>query len=98
LPTFKEQQESLVKSQHTLAVWEFLYAHLDDNYISKDGRNVEKALRVPECLIDIIPEDTIDEILTSISADQISVLRSKIEAIQNQELVILDKEDNDGKK
>ena len=92
MPTFKEQQESLVKTQHMLAIWEFLYAHLDDNYISKDGRNVEKALRVPGCTVDRVSEETIDEILTSISVDCISKLRAQVEAIENQELVVLDKE------
>ena len=98
MPTFKEQQESLVKAQHTLAVWEFLFAQLDDSFISKDGRTVEKGLRVPGCMVDMASEDTIDEVLTSIGAEKISVLKQQIYDIENQELVVLGKEDADGEK
>lgn len=96
MPTFKEQQDSLVKAQHELAVWEFLYAHLDEHYISKDGRVVEKGLRVPGCLIPMVPEETIDEVLTAIGAEKVSLLRARVEEIENQELVVIDKEDTDG--
>ena len=95
MPTLREQQEALVKTQHLLAIWEFLFAHLDDNYISKDGRNVEKALRVPGCLIDLVSEETIDEVLTSINVDCISKLKAQVEAMENQELVVLDKEETE---
>jgi len=93
LPTFKEQQEALVRAQHELAIWEFLYAHLDDHYISKDGRVVEKGLRVPGCLVPMVPEDTIDEVLTTIGAEKVSLLRARVEEIENQELVVINKED-----
>lgn len=95
--TFKEQQKALVHAQHRLAVWEFLYAHLDDNYIKKDGRGVGKALRVPGCMEDMVPEETIDEILVSISAEKILVLQKQVNDIENTELVVLDKDDIDGK-
>ena len=96
MPTFKEQQEALVKAQHELAVWEFIYAHLDEHYISRDGRVVEKGLLVPGCLVGMVPEDTIDEILTAIGEEKVSSLRARVEEIENQELVVLDKEDTDG--
>lgn len=91
MPTFKEQQQALVQAQHELAVWEFLYSHLDDNYISKDGRTVERGLRVPGCLVDLVSEDTIDGILTNIGEEKIAKLRARIEEIENQELVIMEK-------
>lgn len=93
MPTFKQQQAALVKAQHELAVWEFLYFHLDENYISKDGRVVEKGLRVPGCLVELVPEDTIDEILSLIGTEMVAELKATVEEIENQELVVLDKED-----
>ena len=92
MPTFKEQQEALVRAQHELAVWEFLYAHLDEHYISKDGRAVEKGLKVPGCLVPMVQEDTIDDVLTAIGEEKVSLLRVRVEEIENQELVVLDKE------
>lgn len=86
MTTFKEQQKKLTDSQHKLAVWEFLYAHLDANYISKDGRTVEKALRVPDCLVELVSEDAIEDILRFISDGQITKFRSDIAAIENQVL------------
>ena len=86
MATFKEQQEKLTHSQHVLAVWEFIYSYLDTNYISKDGRNVEKALRVLDCLVELVPEDTIEEVLQFISEGPISEYRKRIDAIQNQEI------------
>ena len=94
MSTFKEQQQLLVRNQHLLAVWEFIYDHVDTHYISKDGRTVEKALRVPECLVDVVSEDTIEEVLQSISVGPIAALREGIKAIEDQEVVILDKDNN----
>lgn len=93
MPTFKEQQEALVKAQHELAIWEFLYFHLDSNYISKDGRTVEKGLKVPGCLVELVPEDAIDEVLGLIGTEMIANLKTAVEEIENQELVVIDKED-----
>ena len=95
MPTFKEQQQALIKHQHLLAIWEYVYEHLDDNYISKDGREVEKGLRAPGCLVDLVPEDVIDEVLMSISAGPIEELKKRVDNIQNQELVIMEKDDTD---
>lgn len=86
MATFKEQQEKLTEYQHRLAVWEFLYHHLDTNYVSKDGRGVEKALRVPDCLVDVVPEDAIEDILQFIGSGPVADFREKIESIQNQEI------------
>lgn len=90
--TFKEQQKKLTDSQHKLAVWEFLYAHLDTNYISKDGRTVEKALRVPDCLVELVPEDAIEDILRFISDGPITEFRDAITDIENQVLDLGDTE------
>lgn len=89
MPTFKEQQEALVKAQHELAIWEFLYAHLDEHYISKDGRTVEKGLKVPGCLVPLASEDTIDEVLTHIAEEKVSALQELVADIENQELVTI---------
>jgi hypothetical protein len=86
LTTFKDQQKKLTDCQHKLAVWEFLYAHLDTNYISKDGRNVEKALRVPDCLVELVPEDAVEDILKFISEGPIAEFQGSIDAIENQVL------------
>ena len=94
MPTFKEQQKRLTASQHKLAVWEFLYSHLDTNYVSKDGRGVEKALKVPDCLVEIVPEDTIEEILKFISEGPIAEYKESIEGIENQEIGTKESEDN----
>lgn len=94
MTTFKEQQKKLTDSQHKLAVWEFLYSHLDTNYISKDGRNVEKALRVSDCLVEMVPEDTIEDILKFISEGPITEFREHIENIENQEIGAKESDDN----
>jgi hypothetical protein len=86
LVTFKEHQKNLTNCQHQLAIWEFLYAHLDTNYISRDGRTVEKALRVSDCLVEIVPEDAVEEVLKFISEGPIKDYQERIEAIENQEI------------
>jgi len=95
LPTLKDQQESLTKAQHHLAVWEVMYHYIDNNYVTKDGRNPDKAIKVPECLKAVVDEDTLEEILASISTGPIKDLKKSIEDIENMEVVILEKGESD---
>lgn len=83
MPTFKEQQMALVKDQHRLAVWEMLFQYLEDNYISKDGRDVEKGIRVPDCLIELVSEETVEEVLEQLTTGPIETLKKSIEDTEN---------------
>ena len=87
MPTFKEQQRLLIQDQHRLAVWEMMFRYLEDNYISKDGRGAEKGIKVPGCIEDLVSQDTIEEIITSIAEGPIAQLRSNIDAIENMSIV-----------
>ena len=98
MPTLKEQQEALTKAQHHLAVWELLHYYLDTNYVTKDGRNPEKAIKVPDCLKAVVDEDTIEEILASIGTGPIQDLKQRIESIENMEVVVIDKGESDEQK
>jgi hypothetical protein len=94
LPTLKEQQEALVISQHRLAVWEVLYQYLDSTYVPREGCQAEKAIRVPDCIRQIVNEDTIEEILGQISGGPINDLKKRINDIENMEVVLIPKQDD----
>lgn len=97
MPTFKEQQQKLVDAQHKLAVWEFLFSVLDNDYVSKDGRQVEKAIKVPDCLVDIVSEDTIEEILSEVTS-HIQGYQGLVYKIENAEITVMEPDDDDGRK
>lgn len=89
MATIKETIEKLVTLKHKLAVWEALHAHLEEFFISKDGRAAQKAIKVNDCAVAIVPEDTIEDILQGIGDGPIKELRSEVEDIETQQVVIL---------
>ena len=93
MPTLKEQQALLVVSQHRLAVWEVLYHYLDTTYVPREGRQADKAIRVPDCIKPIVDEDTIEEILGQISDGPIKDLKKRIDDIENMEVVLIPAQD-----
>ncbi len=86
--TLKQQLEELTKTKHRLAVWEALAAHLDDNFLSKDGRAAAKALRVPDCLVELVPEAVIEEIMMELGSGPVATLQKEINRIESQEIII----------
>ncbi len=92
LLTFKEQQKALTESQHKLAVWEFLYKFLDENFIARDGGNPKKAIKAYDCLIEIVPEDIIEDVLQYLAEDKIAPIQQTIKTINDQEMVIVPNE------
>jgi hypothetical protein len=98
LPTFKDQQQKLVSAQHQLAIWEFLFSVLETDYVPRDGQpGAKKALRVPDCLVAIIPEDTIEAVIQEIAQGPIAKFKKEIDEINGQEMVILEKGDRNAK-
>jgi hypothetical protein len=86
MPTLKEQIAQLTVSKHRLAVWEALHAYLDGNFVARDGSQAQKALKVPDCMVEVVPEDVIEQILQSIGDGPIKELRATIDAIENREI------------
>jgi len=89
MATLKEQLAQVNHLKHRLAVWEALHAHLDDSFIGKDGKSATKAIRVPDCAEEVVPEETIEDVLQAIGDGPISELREQISEIENQQVVIL---------
>lgn len=86
--TLKQQLEELTTLKHRLAVWEMLAAHLDDNFLSKDGRAAAKALRVTDCLVERVPEAVVEEIMMGLGEGSIASIKREIERIESQEIII----------
>lgn len=82
----------LVQLKHRLAVWEAMTTFLDDNFLSKDGRSAPKAIKVPDCLIELVPEDTIESVLLAVGEGPIAEIKALIDKIENQEVIILSPE------
>lgn len=89
MPTFKEQQKMLTDAQHQLAVWEALYRFLDENFIARNGNTPKKAIMAHDCLIQVVPEDTLEEILKSLAQEKIAPLQQVINSINDQEVVVM---------
>jgi hypothetical protein len=94
LPTLKEQMAQLVGLKHRLAVWEALAALMDDGFVSKDDRKASRAIRVPDCSIEVVPEDTIEDVIRTIGEGPIAELRDQISTIENQQVVVLGGSEN----
>ena len=94
MPTFKEQQKMLTEAQHQLAVWEALYKFLDENFIARNGNTPKKAIMAHDCLVQVVPEDTLEEILRSLAQEKIAPLQQAIVDINNQEVVIMSAGEN----
>lgn len=85
--TVQEQIKALTEAKHRLAVWEAVFQYLDD-FISKDGRATQKAIRVPDCLVEIVPEDLVDEVLQTIADSHIKQFKQQIFDIEQRKLAI----------
>jgi len=85
MSTLKEKLKELTLTQHQLAIWESMFAFLEDNFISKDGRDA-KLLRVPDSLQEIVPEEVIEDILEEMNNGPIQKLRARIEKIEATEI------------
>lgn len=94
MPTLKESIDQLTRRKHRLAVWEAVSAFLDENFLSKDGRSAPRALKVPDCLIELVPEETIESVLQAIGEGPVADLQQEIMMIENQEVVILSGENS----
>lgn len=87
--TLKEQIEKLASLRHRLAVWEALFAHLDENFVGKDGRSAPKAILAPGSTTEKVPEETIEDVIQAIGDGPISELRSQITEIENRQVIVL---------
>ena len=94
MPTFKEQQSILTEAQHQLAVWEALYRFLDENFIARNGNTPKKAIMAHDCLVQVVPEDTLEEILKSLAQEKITPLQQTIQSINDQAVVIMSAGEN----
>ena len=89
MSTLKEQLERLTALKHRLAVWEAIHHHLDENFVAKDGRGALKAIRVPDCQVEVVPEETIEDVLQAVGDGPIAELKAQIDEIENQQVVVL---------
>ncbi len=89
MPTLREQLDKITGLKHRLAVWEAISAFLDDNFLSKDGRQAPKGLKVPDCAPEVVPESTVEDVMQAIGKGPIADLQEEIAAIENQEVVIM---------
>lgn len=94
MPTLKDQVTKLTEFRHRLAVWEAIHHLMDEGYLPKDGKRGNKGIRVPNCPVDIVPEETIEDVLKNISEGPISDLKKKIEEIENLDVIIREAADN----
>lgn len=54
--------------------------------MSRDDRKVENALRVTDCLVDIVPEEVIEDVLQFIGSGPVKEYKKQIESIESQDL------------
>jgi len=87
MASLKDQIAELTSAKHRLAVWELLYAHLDSNYVPKDSGAPQKAIRVPDCAVELVPHEVIEEILQTLSDGPIKEQHEEIARIENQEVL-----------
>ena len=92
MPTLKEQIEERTRLQHRLAIWEAIHALMSEKFLSKDGRPAPEGIRVPDCTIELVPEETIEDVLQNIGDGPIADIQSMIDKIDGQEVVVLDGE------
>lgn len=87
MPTFKNQLENLTQLKHKLAVWEAVYSLLDEQFVTKDGRSASRIIKAPDCMVERVSEDTIEDVLQTIGDGPISELKKQIAAIEDQEVI-----------
>lgn len=92
MPTLKEQLAHVTGLKHRLAVWEAAHALLEEQFMSKDQRKASKAIRVPNCVEQVVSEETIDDVLKAIGDGPILDLKTEIDKIENQQVVVLGEE------
>lgn len=97
MPSLKEQIEELTRLKHRLAVWETLADYLDQNFISKDGRNALKAIRAPGAHSEIVSEEMIESVLQALGEGPIAELNEQVKAIEDGEITIVSGGTRDGK-
>lgn len=91
MATIKEHLDKLTDLKHRLAVWEALHEFLDDGgFVSKDeGRPASRAIQVPDCVVPVVPEETIESILQSIAEGPLQQLRDQISELENQTINVV---------
>lgn len=89
LPTFKEQQALLTSTQHELAVWEALFKFLDEKFVAHEGGKPQMAIAAHDCLIPVVPEDVIEDVLRALSQEKIIPLKKTLQDINDQEVVVM---------
>lgn len=94
MATLKEQLEELGSKRRRLAVWEMLHAHLDENFVPRDGGRAPKAIKLDDG--DLVPEDIIEDVIQALGDGPIATLKGEISAIENQEVVVSTREASDG--
>ncbi len=89
MPTLKEQIEERTRLQHRLAIGEAIHLLMSEKFLSKDGRTVTSGIRVTNCAVELVPEETIEDVLQNIGEGPIAEIRSLIDQIEGQEVVVL---------
>jgi len=79
----------LTQAQHELAVWEALYKFLDENFIARNGNSPKKAIQTHDCLVQIVQEDTFEEVLKTLTEEKILPLQQTIQSLNDQEVVVM---------
>lgn len=91
MPTLKDQIEERTKLQHRLAIWEAIHQLMSEKFLSKDGRPAASGIRVPNCVIELVPEEAIEDVLQTIGEGPIADIQSEINQIDGQEVITLAK-------
>jgi hypothetical protein len=93
MPTLKEQLDELTGLKHRLAVWEAVHSMLEEQFTARDGRKTDvKAIRVPNCSIPVVPEETVEDVLQAIGDGPIKDLRAVIDEVEGRQVVVLGEE------
>lgn len=90
MPTLKETLDQLTGLKHRQAVWEAIYAYLEENFVARDSSPPKVAIRAPNCSVEVVPEEVIEDVLQHIGEEHIKELTDKITDIEDQEIVVLD--------
>lgn len=85
--TYKRLQETLAGLRDQLAVWEYLHAHIEDVFVSKDNRPPKKSL-CPDDSVRKIKETQFEEVLEAIGTGPVKELQEKIAALEEQAMII----------
>lgn len=89
MPTLKQQIEERTKLQHRLAIWEAIHHLMSERFLRKDGRPASEGIRVPNCPIELVPEESIEDVLQAIGEGPIAEIQSLIDEIEGQEVMII---------